>query len=63
MQIKVNEDIDFVEQIRRAIKNNNGYCPCVIEKNIDSKCMCKDFMEQENEGFCHCGLYYKSNKK
>lgn len=24
----------------------------------DTKCMCKEFREQES-GWCHCGLYYK----
>ena len=40
------------------IKDNNGYCPCRLLKNEDTKCMCKEFREQE-EGECHCGLYVK----
>jgi len=40
------------------LKANNGYCPCKIIKNEDTKCICKEFMEQDL-GECHCGLYKK----
>jgi len=56
--IKVNPDKEFVKEIRKKIKQNDGYCPCRIIKNEDTKCICKEFLEQE-EGECHCGLYYK----
>ena len=58
MKIRKNPDKDFVEQMRKAIKNNNGYCPCRKEKTEETKCMCKEFLEQ-GLGFCHCGLYEK----
>lgn len=58
MTIKVNPDKEFVKEIRKKIKQNDGYCPCRIIKNEDTKCICKEFLEQE-EGECHCGLYYK----
>ena len=48
---------------KMAIKKKNGYCPCRLEMNQHTKCMCKEFREQiadENfEGYCHCMLYYK----
>ena len=48
---------------RQRSKKKNGYCPCRLEMNEDTKCMCKEFREQiadENfEGYCHCMLYYK----
>lgn len=47
------------ENIKLNIKNNEGYCPCSIIKNKDSKCMCKDFKENIIFGECHCGLYFK----
>jgi hypothetical protein len=40
------------------LKANNGYCPCKTIKNEDTKCICKEFMEQ-GLGECHCGLYKK----
>lgn len=52
------EDKELVDLIRQTLKQNGGYCPCALFKNEDTKCMCKDFKEQE-EGACHCGLYIK----
>ena len=56
--IKVNKNKKLVAEIKQRIKDNNGYCPCRLLKNEDTKCMCKEFREQE-EGECHCGLYVK----
>lgn len=58
MRIKVTSDKELEKEIRKRIKDNNGYCPCKILKNDDTKCICKEFLEQES-GECHCGLYYK----
>ena len=62
--IKVTEDKELEKQIRMALKDNDGYCPCRVQKIPDNKCMCKEFREQisdpEFEGYCHCMLYYKS---
>lgn len=58
MRIKVTDDIELKEKIRQALKDTGGYCPCRLEKTEDTKCMCKEFLEQES-GSCHCGLYYK----
>ena len=64
MKININPDKEFVNDMRKALKDNNGFCPCSLEKNEDTKCMCKEFKEQiadpDFEGFCHCMLYYKS---
>ena len=38
---------------------DNGFCPCSLEKNEDTKCMCKEFREMAS-GTCHCGLYTKT---
>ena len=58
MQIKQNDDKNLVKTIRERLKANGGYCPCRLEKNADTKCICKEFLEQD-EGMCHCGLYIK----
>ena len=58
MKIKVNSDKEVVDLIRQKLKENDGYCPCRTVKNEDTKCICKEFLEQE-EGECHCGLYIK----
>ena len=56
--IKVSEDVELVAEIRKQLKENDGYCPCRPVKCDDNKCMCKEFREQES-GECHCGLYVK----
>lgn len=61
IKIITNSDKDFVKEIRDKIKANNGYCPCSLIKNEDTKCMCKEFKQQVKEGIlgeCHCGLYF-----
>lgn len=60
--IKINEDIEYVAKVKQKLEANDGYCPCRLEKTPDTKCMCKEFREQE-EGFCHCGLYIKIKDK
>ena len=56
--IKLNSDKDLVDDIRKRLKENDGYCPCRLQKTPNTKCMCKEFREQET-GECHCGLYVK----
>ena len=63
MKIKTNSDAEFVKEIKTKIKANNGYCPCRLTKTPDTKCMCKEFREQTSEGYCHCGLFIKTNDK
>lgn len=62
--VRLNENKEIVETIKQGLKKNGGYCPCRLEKNEDTKCMCKEFREQikdsKFEGYCHCMLYYKS---
>ena len=56
--IKLNPDKEYVEEVRTRLKDNDGYCPCRIDRTPDTKCMCKDFRDMK-EGMCHCGLYIK----
>lgn len=58
MKIRLNDDTELVKMIRGKLKDNDGFCPCAIDKTPDTKCMCKQFREQE-KGECHCGLYIK----
>lgn len=60
LKITYNQDKQIVDKILEELDKNNGYCPCKLEKNNDTKCMCKEFKEQK-EGYCHCGLYIKEN--
>lgn len=59
MKVKVNSDTELVTAIRAKLKENDGYCPCRVDKVPENKCMCKEFIEQTELGECHCGLYIK----
>ena len=59
MKITVNPDKELVKEVREGLKRTGGYCPCRIVRNPDTKCMCKDFLENTEEGECYCGLYIK----
>lgn len=62
--ITFNEDEVLCEEIRKQLVENGGYCPCQLQQNKDTKCMCKLFRDQVKkkiEGECHCGLYIYKN--
>lgn len=59
MKITTNPDKELVADIRARLKANDGYCPCRLVKTEDTKCICKEFLAQQVEGPCHCGLYIK----
>lgn len=59
-KVKRNPDVDFCKEIENKLKENNGFCPCRLQKTNDTKCICKEFKEMiKNQipGMCHCGLY------
>ena len=51
--------IEVNKELRKLVAENDGYCPCLVHKNEDTKCMCKDFREQTTPGLCHCGRFEK----
>ena len=54
MKIKtINHDV------AKDVAANDGYCPCAVQRTPDTKCICKEFREQEEPGICHCGRYEK----
>ena len=63
MKVRYNEDEEIVRTVKEGLLRRGGYCPCVVENNENTKCMCKEFREQiqdpDFEGYCHCMLYYK----
>lgn len=54
-----NPDFLHRKKIEEAIKNNDGYCCCSLEKTQATRCICREFGNQQKTGFCHCGRYYK----
>ena len=61
LKIMKNPDKEIVSEIRAKLKETDGHCPCVLPQmwSADTKCPCKNFREQQEEGECCCGLYIK----
>lgn len=59
LKIKVTDDHEKARKVYKAVHDNDGYCPCELNKTPDTKCMCKSFRTQVIPGPCHCGLYEK----
>lgn len=60
MHIRINSDQDLAREAKKQLIENDGYCPCALEKTPDTKCICKDFRDKINKGYkgeCNCGLY------
>lgn len=58
IKIRLNPDAATAQLAREAVNQNQGYCPCKLERNSSTHCMCKEFREQ-TIGLCECGLYEK----
>jgi ferredoxin-thioredoxin reductase catalytic subunit len=61
MSLKIipNSNKEIYNSITQLVIENNGYCPCLVYSDETTKCICKDFREQETEGECHCGRFIK----
>lgn len=59
LKIIPNPDTDKYAEATVAVYNNGGFCPCLWDKNDNTKCPCKEFREQEESGFCKCERYMK----
>ena len=58
------DDQELIDSINEGLAKNKkefgkNYCPCSLEHTDDTVCMCKEFREQKEPGFCHCGKYEK----
>lgn len=65
LKVHVTDDIELRDSIRIALKNNDGYCPCVVNSKgkKEYKCMCLDFINNTPVGqACYCGLYVKDEQ-
>lgn len=65
LKIIKNPDIKKYNEVTTAVKKNDGYCPCMVFKNENTKCMCVAFKENFKAGKvgpCHCGRYVIVNE-
>ena len=60
LKIIKNPDVKTYNEVTQAVKDNDGYCPCRLLKKPENKCICKEFIENEQLGECHCGRYVKT---
>lgn len=51
--------IEVDPEFKMYVDANDGYCPCLLWRDPDTKCMCKAFREQTEPGPCHCGRFEK----
>jgi ferredoxin-thioredoxin reductase catalytic subunit len=57
MKVKLNPDNEVVLEIRKAIENSGGYCPCSLIRTKNFICPCYKFRYEQE---CECGLYMKT---
>ena len=65
-KIRFNEKLTVkkVNAILDAIANNDGYCPCQAGQTDETKCHCKDFIENKKIGEpCICKIFVKQPVK
>lgn len=51
-------DTNYARNKRKAIKQNNGFCPN-CPKTEAYRCKCEKFRNMDHDGWCDEGLYYK----
>ena len=45
VKVMINTDSDLVAKIKEKLRLNNGYCPCVLTRRPEDRCMCKNFRD------------------
>jgi hypothetical protein len=59
-KIVLSEDLELVAEVNRQLQETRGYCPCALEWNESTKCVCYSFRESLANGEeieCNCGKY------
>ena len=47
LRIVSNPDLEFLKEITQRVIENDGYCPCLLYKNEDTKCICAKTLENK----------------
>lgn len=59
-KIVLGDDKALIAEVNRQLQETKGYCPCALEWNDSTKCICKSFKELLTKGEeteCNCGKY------
>lgn len=59
-KIVLGDDKALVAEVNRQLQETRGYCPCALEWNESTKCICSAFRESLDkceETECNCGKY------
>ena len=59
LKIIKNPDENKYNEVTEAVKKADGYCPCMLQKTPETKCICKVFKDQAEVGECYCGRFVK----
>ena len=54
------DDKALIAEVNRQLQETRGYCPCALEWNESTKCICSTFREalaNGEETECGCGKY------
>lgn len=65
MKVHSTSNVELRKMIVAGLRENDGFCPCVIDSKgkEEYRCMCQDFRENVAIGeACHCGLYIKDEQ-
>ena len=54
--MKLNPNKERVNQVKKNLEANHGYCPCQLLKNEDPICPCVQVRENQK---CICKLFVK----
>lgn len=62
VRVTQTKDKELLEEIKKQLEENDGYCPCSLTKNSGDKCMCASFREIISNNTmgtyeCNCGRY------
>ena len=55
-----NKDIEKAKKLVELTIKNDGYCLCQVPKSEDTKCPCKNFIENKE---CICNMFVKDGDK
>lgn len=62
MKMHLIDDQELVNEVLKGLKENDNYCPCVINSKgkPEYRCPCEDFRKNKYVGeTCHCGIFIK----